>query len=83
MESQNLKKMTKVVITIRFKDNLLLLGYHGVTLLSTSQGHTIWILSGFTSIKDTDENLFPKLKKFYLKWLKSQKVLLMSPVLHV
>ena len=41
MESQNLKKMTKVVITIRFKDNLLLLGYHGVTLLSTSQGHTI------------------------------------------
>ena len=37
----NLKKMTKVVITIRFKDNLLLLGYHGVTLLSTCQGHTI------------------------------------------
>ena len=58
MASQNLKKMTKVVIMIRFKDNLLLLGYHGVTLLSTCQGHTISMLSGFTSIKDTGMKTF-------------------------
>ena len=41
MASQNLKKLTKVAIMIRFKDNLLLLGYHGVILLFTCQGHAI------------------------------------------
>lgn len=37
----NLKKMTEGVIIVRFKDNLLLLGYHGVTSLSSCQGHTL------------------------------------------
>ena len=48
-----------------------------------SGSHNINVEQIYFNQRHWDENLFPKLKKFYLKWLKSQKVLLMAPVLHV